>query len=185
MFNLLSPFKLYASIGAVLIISSIVGVGWYKYNHALTRASVAEGALITYKALETAKSDAIALENAEKLKQANTSAINVQNERDAVRTQLNLANATTDSLRKDLLNGKTIINRALANQLRHSSTASDSARLPEVSSATALPAEVGDDCNATLARVTRAAQDTTINFNSLYDSWAKNCLIYGCDSVIK
>ena len=180
MFNLLSPFKFYASVGAFILVLSIVTIGVYKYNRATARAVSAEGNLATYKSLQAAKSDAIALENAEKLKQANTSAINVQNERDAVRTQLNLANATTESLRKDLLNDKAIINRALANQLRIT-TAGDTARLPEVSSATALPAEVGDDCNATLATLTRACQDTTINYNSLLESWNKNCVIYGCE----
>ena len=180
MFPALTPFKLYAALGLAIILSAIVGVHLYHDRGIRIERDTAVSDLASYKSqveTETAKRNA---ENAAAKKIGEQLAITAKNDYEALKQKLSLSETTTEQLRKDLLNEKATINRALANQLRVK-TASDTASLPEVSSTTELSTEVWDDCNTALARVTRAAQDTTINYNSLYDSWVKNCAIYGCE----
>ena len=129
MFPALTPFKLYAALGLAIILSAIVGVGWHKYNHALSRASAAEGALITYKALETAKSDAVALENAEKLKQASLQVVAAIKTSDELLAKFNLANVDRSQLSQkvSVLNASINQNEAVAARTR--ANLNDSVRL--------------------------------------------------------
>ena len=181
-FSLASPLKLYAALGLAIILSLAVAVHLYHDRGVRSERDRAVSDLIAYKAQQQALTDTKRLENAQKKADADSVLKKVDAERRLALEKLGLANTTTDKLRKALEDDKIIINRAInrANQLRHSTAAGDPASLPEVPSTTALPAESGNDSDSVLARVTRAAQDTTINYNSLYDSWAKSCAIYGC-----
>lgn len=182
MFNLLSPFKLYAALGAVLILSVIVGVHLYHDRGVRIERDTAVSDLASYKSqveTETAKRNA---ENAAAKKMGEQVAITAKTEYAALKQKLSLSETTTEQLRRALSNEKTIINRALVNQLRVK-TAGDTASLPEVSSATELPAESGNDSDRTIATLTRACQDTTVAYNSLWSSWENNCKIYGCDGM--
>ena len=183
MFNLLSPFKLYAALGAVILVAAILGIHLYHDRGVRNERDTAVSNLASYKVQQKTLSDAAILDNARKLAQALVTATNLKTERDMVRAQLNLANTTTEQLKKGLQDDKTIINRAIAraDQLRIKPAASNTAGMPQVSIPTELSTESGNECNTALARVTRAAQDTTINYNSLYESWAKSCAIYGCE----
>ena len=180
-FSLASPLKLYAALGLAIILSLAVAVHLYHDRGVRSERDRAVSDLIAYKAQQQALTDTKRLENAQKKADADSVLKKVDAERRLALEKLGLANTTTDKLRKALEDDKIIINRAInrADQLRVK-TISDTTSLPQVPNATALPAEVGADCDSVLARVTRAAQDTTINYNSLYDSWAKSCAIYGC-----
>ena len=138
--------------------------------------------LFRSKVQQQALTDTKRLENAQKKADADALLKQVDAERRVALEKLGLANTTTDKLRKALDDDKIIINRAInrADQLRVK-TDSNPTSLPQISSTAELPTESGNDCDSALARVTRAAQDTTINYNSLYESWAKSCEIYGCE----
>ena len=182
MFPALTPFKLYAALGLAIILSVIVGVHLYHDRGVRIERDTAISDLASYKSqveTEMAKRNA---ENAALKQEGEQVTMIAKNEYAALKQKLSLAETTTEQLRKDLSNDKAIINHALANQLRVK-TAGDTASLPEVSSATELPAESGNDSDRTLATLTRACQDTTVAYNSLWSSWENNCKIYGCDGM--
>ena len=178
---ILSPFKLYAAAGTIIALSVVVGVHLYLDRGVRIERDTAVADLDSYKTkIEVATALQVA-ENLAKDKAHFESATNLQTQyADAVK-KLGLANQTTETLRKDLQNDKAIINRALANadKLRIKPFGSD-ASLSKIPTAAELLAQSGDDSNATLARVTRACQVTTNDYNALWNSWTNNCAIYGC-----
>ncbi len=129
MFDFLAPFKMWLSLGLVILVLVIVGLGWFKYNHAVIRADKAESDLTSYKVQQKALSDARALENAEKLIAANEirdAAIKNSNETLA---KFNLANINRNKLlqKVSILNEK--INQAENIDARTRSNLNDSLRL--------------------------------------------------------
>ncbi len=159
----------------------ILGYCLLNWHFAVKRADKAELALNTFKTEIQRATDAQRLQNEYKKIQGENESKAIELEHKQALKRLGLAETTTAKLKKELQNEKQNLINALNNayELRVNS-ASNTFRLPKVSESPEVSTESGGVSNTTLARTVRACQDTTISYNSLWESWHKNCLIYGC-----
>ena len=176
----------YKALGIVILIASMVAYRAYLIHEIHSEQSKADKAItqlndyITAVKVATARREA---ENAAKLAESQKVAESIKAERDEALKKVGLEKTTVAQLRKDLENEKTNIVNALndAYQLRLSTAISSATTTGEVPKPTEGLAESARNLNGTIAVVTRACADTTIAYNSLMESWEKNCKIYGCE----
>ena len=180
MFNLLSPFKLYASVGVIILLLSIVGIGTYKYNHALSRASIAEGALTTYKSAQVALANKQIADNAVMYATAHSKVILADNLSTSKLTELHLDRQTETNNLKALYEAKlNNLKRGMVHSVQSSATDSTSALSNCSSNTETAPTgeSVSDRAYTTLES---ACKITTLDYNDLR-AWADTaCEIVEC-----
>ena len=183
--NFLAPYKLYAFAGLVIIITAILTLHLLADNRLQKKY---DALVIEFKDFKSAIDTATKVREVEIANKRLAGLAKMQlieAEYEAEVKKLGITASERDRLKKELQNERNNIATALnhAYELRVQ-TAGHSAGMPEVSPPTVIPTESGGDCDATIARTVIACQDTTLAYNSLYESWEGNCLVYGCEPII-
>lgn len=149
----------------------ILGVAfYYKYRYTLT--------VEAYGAFKANVATLATQQEAKNALMQQTSAIIAKNTQVAYEAQIASLQLNRTKLAQDLANEKDNLSSMLndAYQLRINGSSSTG----KVSTTTELSTESERNSN-TVATLIKSCQDTTIAYNTLYQSWTDNCAIYGCE----
>lgn len=173
-----SPYMLAIKLAAVGIVLAIVLGLWWRGNHYENKYDSEHAEYEGFKSTQTALAAAQLEDQKRKDKEADTAETRRKTE---YLIEINKYKIDADMLKKESGHDKIYIANLISklNRVRNDSSAGASTAA-EIQVPAELLTESGGDCDATLARTVNRCQDTTINYNSLYNAWLDNCAIYGC-----
>ena len=176
----------YKALGIVIFLSAILAYRFYLIHELQVARNDKQEVLqqlADYKAAIKAETATRLAENARNEADSKKAMLEIAIQRDEALKKVGLEKTTIAQLRKDLENEKSNIVNALNDnyQLRVSSAVSSVTSASKVSETTSRPTQSTSDLNRTITALVRSCAETTIEYNSLWESWDRNCKIYGCE----